>query len=219
LRTRWKIVVGGFALMLFAFALQFCIAFFRTPGIVEQVKRSAGLSLQLSDFQGQRLQWLLRVQDPDFYRHHGISLGTPGAGYTTITQALVKDLFFNYSFKPGFLRWRKLQQTTMALAFNARVPKDEQLRLFVNLAYMGTRNGHSVIGLSQAAREYFGKNFQALTDEEYLALIATIVAPEKYSPASHLAENEYRVMRIRLVLAGTCKPASQSDVEYSGCGQ
>ena len=212
-------MTGLLALMVLAFALQYCIAYFRTPRVVEQVERSGNLPLQLSDFRGQRLEWLLRVQDPEFYRHHGINLGTPGAGYTTITQSLVKDLFFNYSFKPGLLRWRKLQQTTIALAFNARVSKEKQLQLFVNLAYMGTHNGHSVIGLAQAAKEYFGKDFQDLSDNEYLALVALIVAPEKYSPATHLAENEQRVVRIRRVLSGTCKPVSQSDVEYSTCRQ
>jgi len=219
LRTRWKLLLGFLALIVAAFALQYIIAYFRTPGIVAQVERTGGLPLQLSDFRFDRMQWLVTVQDPDFYRHRGVNFGTPGAGYTTITQGLVKDLFFNYSFKPGFLRWRKFQQTTIALAFNARVPKEEQLRLFVNLAYMGTRNGHSVIGFSQAAKDYFGKEFQALTDEEYLALVALLVAPERYSPVTHQAESEQRVARLRRVLAGTCKPTSQSDVEYSSCGQ
>jgi len=92
-----------------------------------------------------------------------VDLRTPGAGYTAITQALTKVLFFNGSFTPGFLRWRKIQQIIIALAFNARVSKDQQLRLFVTLAYMGIHNGREITGLSQAAQEYFGKDFQNLT--------------------------------------------------------
>jgi len=177
------------------------------------------LPLELSDFHGTRLDWLLKIQDPNFYQHHGVDMGTPGAGYTTITQALTKVLFFNGSFAPGFLRWRKIRQTIIAVAFNARVSKDQQLRLFVNLASMGTHNGREITGFSQAAQECFGKDFQSLTDQEYLALVALLVAPSRYSPATHPGENENRVARIRSVIAGTCKPQSHSDVFYIDCVQ
>jgi hypothetical protein len=218
LQTKIKKVVAVFlAVVLVAIAVQYLVAFVRTPGLVARVEQSGGLTLP--EFKGQRLEWLLKVQDPDFYHHHGIDLGTPGAGYTTITEALTKALFFDYSFKPGFLRWRKIQQIIIASAFNARVPKDKQLRLFVNVAYMGTRSGRPIIGLSQAAQQYFGKDFQNLTDDEYLALVAVIVAPERYSPANHRAENERRVARIRRMLAGGCKPTGHADVEYSACAE
>jgi membrane carboxypeptidase/penicillin-binding protein len=214
-----KLVIVLVALAIVAVAVQSCVAFFRTPSVVAQAWKSGILQLQLSEFREQRLQWLLKVQDPDFYHHHGVDPGTPGAGYTTITQGLVKVLFYSCSFKPGFLRWRKMQQTVIALAFNARVPKDNQLRLFVNLAYMGDRNGRRITGFSQAAQEYFGKDFQNLTDEEYLALVAVLVAPARYSPATRLADNQERVRRIRRVLAGTCKPVGHADVEYVACAQ
>jgi membrane carboxypeptidase/penicillin-binding protein len=214
-----KLVGALVALAILFVTVQFCAAFIRTPSVVAQAEQSTNLQLQLSAFREPRLQWLLKVQDPDFYRHHGVDSGTPGAGYTTITQGLVKELFYSYSFKPGLLRWRKMQQTIIALAFNARVPKEKQLQLFVNLAYMGNRDGRRIVGFSQAAQEYFGKDFQNLTDEEYLTLVAMLVAPGKFSPATHLADNRERVMRIRRVLAGTCKPVDHADVEYVACGQ
>jgi membrane peptidoglycan carboxypeptidase len=207
------------SLFLLVIVIQFCVAFVRTPAIVTQAEQSGRLLLNPGEFREQRLQWLIKVQDPTFYHHHGVELRAPGAGYTTITQGLIKILFFNSSFKPGFLRWRKIHQTIIALAFSARVPKDEQLRLFVNLAYMGTPNGHSIVGFSQAAHEYFGKNFLDLTDEEYLSLVAVIVAPERFSPEMHPAENKQRVTRIRRLLAGSCAPAGHSDVEYVACAQ
>jgi membrane peptidoglycan carboxypeptidase len=191
----------------------------RTPAIVAGAEQSGRLSLNPNEFRDLRLPWLLQVQDPNFYHHHGVDTGTPGAGYTTITQGLVKALFFNYSFKPGFLKWRKIQQSVIALAFNLRVPKDEQLRLFANLVYMGNNNHHPVLGFSQAAQEYFGKNFQDLTDDEYLSLVSTMVAPEEYSPRAHRIENKQRVTRIRRLLAGSCAPSGHSDVEYPACAQ
>ena len=207
------------SLFLLVIVIQFCVAFARTPAIVAQAERSGRLELDPGEFSEQRLQWLIKVQDPTFYHNHGVELRAPGAGYTTIAQGLIKILFYDSSFKPGFLRWRKIQQTIIAMAFSARVPKNEQLRLFANLAYMGTRNGHSIVGFSQAAQEYFGKSFQRVTDEEYLSLVAVIVAPERFSPEMHPAENKQRVMRIRRLVAGNCAPAGHSDVEYAACAE
>jgi membrane carboxypeptidase/penicillin-binding protein len=214
-----KLLFALISLFLLVIAVQFCVAFVRTPAIVAHAERSGRLVLDPSEFSEQRLQWLIKVQDPTSYHHHGVELRAPGAGYTTITQGLIKVSFFNSSFKPGFLRWRKIQQTIIALALSARVPKDEQLRLFVNLAYMGTPNGHSIVGFSQAAQEYFGKSFLDLTDEEYLSLVAVLVAPERFSPRIHPIENKQRVTRIRRLLAGSCVPASHADVEYVACAQ
>ena len=118
MRTALKLVIALVGLAIVAIAVQSCVAFFRTPSVVAQAWKSGNLQLQLSEFREQRLQWLLKVQDPDFYHHHGVDSGTPGAGYTTVTQGLVKILFYSYSFKPGFLRWRKIQQTVITLAFN-----------------------------------------------------------------------------------------------------
>lgn len=219
MRRTLKWIVLVVVLIVFALLLQYTVAYFETPKIVAAAEQSGNLPLTINDFQGSRLGWLLKVQDPAFYDHDGVDWWTPGAGYTTMTQGLVKILFYHSGFKAGFLRWRKIQQTIIAVAFNSRVPKNEQLQLFVNLAYMGTRNGHSVVGFSQAAQEYFGKNFQALTDEEYLSLVAVLVAPERYSPATHLAANQERVTRIHRLITGICKPTGLSDVEYVGCAQ
>ena len=219
MRGALKWIVLLIAMAVFAVLLQFAVAYFEIPKVVATAEQSNTLPLTISDFPGSRLEWLLKVQDPDFYHHPGFDWWTRGAGYTTMTQGLVKRLFYPSGFKRGFLRWRKLQQTIIAVAFNARVSKDEQLRLFVNLAYMGERNGRPVVGFSQAAQEYFGKNFQALTDEEYLSLVAVLVSPERYSPATHLAANQERVTRIHRLIAGTCKPNGLTDVEYVGCSQ
>jgi len=146
-----KCIAVVVALLVCALLLQYSVAYFETPKVVAAVEQSSTLPLTISDFRGSRLEWLLKVQDPDFYHHPGFDWWTRGAGYTTMTQGLVKRLFYPSGFKRGFLRWRKIQQTTIALAFNSRVPKNEQLRLFVNLAYLGTRNGHPIVGFSQAA--------------------------------------------------------------------
>jgi monofunctional biosynthetic peptidoglycan transglycosylase len=130
----------------------------------------------------------------------------------------VKLLFFD-EFEPGLFRWRKVKQTIIAVAFNARVPKDEQLRLFVNAVYLGQRDEHEVRGFSDASELYFGKPFATLSDEEYLELLAMIVAPAKYDLTTHPNQNHERVERIKRLLARECEPAGVGDVEYSGCAK
>ena len=202
--------------ILFVSASQFIWAYLTAPQVVEQFERSANLSLDPTNFTPTRLDWLLAVDDPMFYHHHGIDSRTRGAGYTTITQALVKIFYFD-DFRPGILRWRKVKQTIIAIAFNARVSKEEQLRLFVNAVYFGNRDGHDVRGFSSAAEEYLGKPFAQISDEEYLELVAMVVAPDKYNVATHPDLNRNRVLRIKRLLAGTCTPSGVSDVEYSDC--
>ena len=197
-------------------ATQFIRAYLTAPRVVGQFERSAPLSLDPATFPSSRRDWLLAVDDPMFYHHHGIDSRTRGAGYTTITEALVKILYFD-NFRPGPLRWRKVKQTIIAVAFNARISKKEQLRLFVNAVYFGNRDGHKVRGFSSASEEYLGKPFAQISDEEYLELVAMIVAPDKYNIATHPDRNHDRVGRIKLLLAGACTPRSVSDVEYADC--
>lgn len=202
--------------ILFVTATQFIWAYLTAPKIVEQSERSAKLSLDPATFTPTRHEWLIAVDDPMFYHHHGIDSRTRGAGYTTITQGLVKILYFD-DFQPGLFRWRKVKQTIIAIAFNARVSKEEQLRLFVNCVHLGNRDGHDVRGFSSASEEYLGKPFAQISDEEYLKLLAMVVAPDKYNVATHPDRNHDRVGRIKRLLAGACVPRDVSDVEYADC--
>lgn len=215
-RTILKIAGLLAVAILFVSATQFIWAYLTAPKIVEQFERSANLSLDPTNFPPIRRDWLLAVDDPMFYDHHGIDSRTRGAGYTTITQGLVKILYFG-DFQPGLLRWRKVKQTIIAIAFNARVSKEEQLRLFVNAVYLGSRDGHDVRGFSSASDEYLGKPFAQISDEEYLELVAMIVAPDKYNVATHPERNHDRVSRIKRLLAGACMPSDVNDVEYADC--
>ena len=218
LRTLLKVAALFLTAVLAATIIQFGWAYFRTPRLVSQFEHARPPTLDPAQFGKVRLEWLLAVDDPAFYRHHGVDGRTPGAGYTTITQGIVKFLFFD-DFRPGLLRWRKVQQSIIAVAFDARVSKKEQLRLFVNNAYLGNQHGHSVKGFSEASEAYFGKPFAQLSDDEYLGIVAMLVAPHKYSLAPHPEQNYERVQRIKRLLAQECKPTTVEDVEYSGCAR
>jgi membrane carboxypeptidase/penicillin-binding protein len=216
LRAVLRIVALLAVVLLTVGATQFIWAYFIVPRVVAHFERTTPLPIDPKVIGQTRREWLLRVDDPNFYRHHGIDSRTPGAGFTTITQGLVKILFFD-DFQPGMFRWRKVKQTIVALAFNARVSKDEQLMLFVNAVYLGNREGHDVKGFSAASVEYFGKPFAQLSDDEFLQLVAMIVAPDKFNLATHPDQNRERVQRIKRLLAGECAPSTARDVEYVGC--
>jgi len=210
-------VAGVTSIAFLAAALaEFAWAYLRAPAIVARFESSIPQRITVDQLGKARVEWLLTVEDPNFYHHHGVDFRTPGAGYTTITQGVVKILFFR-DFKPGFLRWRKVQQSIIALAFDARVSKQEQLSLFVNSVYLGTVHGRDVRGFSEASETYFKKPAGELTDQEFLSLVAMILAPNSYNVSTHPQENHQRVQRIQNLLAGRCRPAGHTDIEYSQC--
>jgi membrane carboxypeptidase/penicillin-binding protein len=186
-------------------------ALHNTPAIFAAAERKHGTGLPKLPA-GFR-ETLLRVEDPAFERHHGVDLRTPGAGATTITQSLVKGLFFE-RFRPGI---RKLEQTAIAFAVDRRISKDRQLALFIRSAYLGEHEGHSINGFPKAAIAYFGKELAALHEDEWLALIAMGVAPNGLHVRHRPYANRERVARIRKLLAGQCKPSSVMDVMYERC--
>ena len=183
-----------------------------TAALVAAALRGNGDRLNTSDLNPERLAWLIKIEDPAFFRHQGVDLSTPGAGMTTITQGLVKLLYFPDGFRAGV---SKIRQTLIAeYGLDAQVSKDDQLRLLLNIAYFGEVAGQSVHGFGQASHVYFGKEFDQLSDEQYLELVAMLMGPNAFKPGSQaLAE---RMRRIHEYLAGARKPASLLDVEYNG---
>lgn len=187
----------------------------QTPELVRQAFADYGRSPTVGDLPQQRVDMLLRVEDPTFRTNHGVDLATPGAGMTTIAQGLVKLLYFPGGFKPGI---GKIRQALIAqYAFDDLVSKDEQLDLYLNATYFGSVDGKPVHGLEAAARTYFGKASTDLSDDEFLALIGMTIAPNALKPGT--PESAGRVERIRRYLAGEIAPASVLDVDYSGRDQ
>jgi membrane peptidoglycan carboxypeptidase len=178
-----------------------------TVGTVLPNSRNTDYALSFSDLSPHQLEILLKAEDPRFFQHGGVDFSTPGAGITTITQALVKRLFFD-KFTPGIA---KLKQTAIAAyALDPLMPKQEQLRLFINTSYLG----HNVRGFEQAAQVYFHKPFKQLSEEEYIAIVAMLIAPEVFSVQKFPARNAERVARIKGVVSGEYKPRGLFDVYY-----
>ncbi|HYO47248.1 MAG TPA: transglycosylase domain-containing protein [Gemmatimonadota bacterium] len=186
----------------------------RTPGIVHEAEASIAEPLEPSDLPRGRVEDLLTVEDPAFRSHHGIDLSTPGAGWTTITQGLAKDIYFD-AFRPGPLA--KLEQSLAAVVLDARTSKDRQLRLFLGRAYLGETGSGSVNGFHPAARVWLGKDVRQLDRREFLSLVAMVIGPNEYGVGIHPERNAERVARIERLLAGECRPAGWRDVTYEAC--
>jgi len=186
----------------------------RTPGIVDRAEAEVAEPLTPADLPAGRIADLLAVEDPGFFDHPGIDVWTPGAGWTTITQGLAKDLYFD-AFHPGPLA--KIEQSLAALVLDARVSKERQLALFLGSAYLGETDDGAVNGFAPAARAWLGKDVRQLDRREFLSLVAMAIGPNAYGIASRPEQNAERVARIERLLAGKCRPIGWRDVTYERC--
>jgi membrane peptidoglycan carboxypeptidase len=163
------------------------------------------------DLSKRQIEILIKVQDPGFYHHNGIDLSTPGAGLTTITQAIVKKLYFD-SFKPGIA---KIKQSLIArFVVHELIQKDDQLTLFLNTMYFGNVDGKPVVGIESAANAYYHHPVNKLTEDQFISLIAMLVAPKTFHIKEHPEWNLDRTNRIKALIAGDYKPKGLMDQFY-----
>jgi membrane carboxypeptidase/penicillin-binding protein len=189
------------------YGIEVVVARIKTPQIIREIFRSDVLVLGLNDLSTRQIEILLTVEDPQFHHHNGVDLRTPGAGLTTISQSLVKKLYFR-EFKPGI---RKIKQTLIArYALDPLVSKNDQLLMFINLHDFC----YETRGLASAARYYYGKDFHALTEKEYIGLVAMFVGCGTFNPIRNPEEHRERVARIQRVLAGEYVPKGMKDIYY-----
>jgi membrane carboxypeptidase/penicillin-binding protein PbpC len=161
----------------------------------EETQNGAQLPISLTP---DRAEIVVKVQDPNFWRHHGVDLDSPLA--TTVTQSLVKKLYFT-DFKPGFA---KIEQSLIAyFAVAPLTSKNAQLAAFLDVNDFNGR-----------ALKWFGKTLAALNDDEFIAVIATNNNPNQ-TPGT--AENIDRVARIKNYLAGRCARRNLADVWLDAC--
>ncbi|MDA8015959.1 MAG: transglycosylase domain-containing protein [Thermoanaerobaculia bacterium] len=186
-----------------------------TPTVVDLAHEIAHTGLTPDDLPPDWLDALIAVEDPRFFQHPGVDLRSPGAGWTTITQGLVK---LHY---PGPMRGLvgKPRQTILARSLDRALAKDLQLALFLNTAYFGQLDSVSLNGFPQAARRYYGVEVVDLTLDQYLGLVAMLVGPNSFDPIRRPEAHRDRVRRIEALLAKRCVPSGWTDVYLEGCAQ
>jgi len=135
---------------------------------------------------------VVAVEDARFYEHGGIDIrgiaralvkdvvkGRMVEGGSTITQQLIKNRYLSGEKTIE----RKLDEARMAMEFEKKYTKRQILEMYFNEIYYG--NG--AWGIAQAARIYFDKNPEDLTDAECALLAGVPKNPGRYNPLGKAA--------------------------------
>ncbi|GAB4303697.1 MAG: PBP1A family penicillin-binding protein [Desulfuromonadia bacterium] len=130
---------------------------------------------------------VVAVEDARFYEHPGIDVkgiaralvkdvikGRLVEGGSTITQQLVKNRHLSAEKSID----RKIEEARLAIDYEKRYTKQQILEMYLNEIYYG--NG--AWGIAQAARLYFDKEPEALTEGECLVLAGIPKNPGRYNP-------------------------------------
>jgi penicillin-binding protein 1A len=159
-------------------------------------------AIPLEDIPPHVIDAVLATEDARFYQHFGVDVvGTLRAivqnakandvvqGGSSITQQVAKNLFLS----PERTIRRKVHEAFLAMWIEARLSKDEILKLYLDRSYMGAGN----YGIEAAAQFYFGKSVRDVTLPEAAMLAGLFKAPSKYAP--HLSLDSARA-RANVVL-------------------
>ncbi len=132
---------------------------------------------------------VVAAEDGRFYQHWGIDwaelwkvtekqVDSPKAlrGASTITQQLVKNLFFTTHRNPV----RKVAEFGLAPAAELVLGKDRILELYLNSVEWGP----GVFGAEAAARYHYGVGAGALSREQAARMAACLPAPRRRRPAA-----------------------------------
>jgi 1A family penicillin-binding protein len=135
---------------------------------------------------------VVAVEDARFYEHGGIDIrgiaralvkdvvkGKMVEGGSTITQQLIKNKYLSNEKTIE----RKLDEARMAMEFEKKYTKQQILEMYFNEIYYG----NDAWGIAQAARIYFDKNPEDLTDAECALLAGVPKNPGRYNPLGKAA--------------------------------
>lgn len=157
---------------------------------------------------------LLTVEDPNFFGHLGVDFTTPGAGATTVTQSLAKRVAFE-EFRPGI---GKIRQTGYALGLERRLGKDQILALWPDSLEMGRGPDGWMTGFFAVSEAVYRRPPADLTEDEFLSLVAILIAPSRFDLTTEDAGLRDRIRRINRLTAGSCTAENHRDVWLDGCG-
>jgi penicillin-binding protein 1A len=166
-------------------------------------------SVPLDQFPDSLIKAVLATEDRRFYDHFGIDVaGTLRAlvtnaqaggvrqGGSSLTQQLAKNLFLSNERTID----RKIKEAFLAMWLEARLTKNEILKLYLDRAYMGG----GAFGVDAAAQYYFNKSARDVNLAEGAMLAGLFKAPTKFAPHVNLpaARARANVVLDNLVEAG-----------------
>ena len=166
-------------------------------------------SVPLDQFPDSLIKAVLATEDRRFYEHFGIDIGgTMRAlvtnaraggvvqGGSSLSQQLAKNLFLSNERTID----RKIKEAFLAMWLEARLTKNEILKLYLDRAYMGG----GAFGVDAAAQYYFNKSARDVNLAEGAMLAGLFKAPTKFAPHVNLpaARARANVVLDNLVEAG-----------------
>jgi penicillin-binding protein 1A len=166
-------------------------------------------SIPLEQFPDHLIKAVLATEDRRFFDHFGIDISGLGRalsanaraggvvqGGSSITQQLAKNLFLNNERTLE----RKINEAFLALWLEARLSKNQILKLYLDRAYMGG----GTFGVDAAAQYYFGKSARDVNLAEAAMLAGLFKAPTRFAPHVNLpaARARANVVLDNLVDAG-----------------
>ena len=174
---------------------------------------------------------VVAVEDARFYEHGGIDIrgiaralvkdvvkGKLAEGGSTITQQLIKNKYLSGEKTID----RKLREGLMAVEFEQKYTKKQILEMYFNEIYYG--NG--AWGIGQAARLYFDKSPEELTDAESALLAGVQKNPRRYNPwgvsAKVVARRDVvlnRMVDLKIITPGQKKKLRAQRVTFAQTGQ
>jgi penicillin-binding protein 1A len=166
-------------------------------------------SIPLEEFPDHLIKAVLATEDRRFYEHFGIDIpglaramitnaraGGVVQGGSSISQQLAKNLFLSNERTIE----RKVKEAFLALWLEARLTKNEILKLYLDRAYLGG----GTFGVDGAAQYYFNKSARDVNLAEAAMLAGLFKAPSKFAPHINLpaARARANVVLDNLVEAG-----------------
>ncbi|WP_308363866.1 MULTISPECIES: penicillin-binding protein 1B [unclassified Microbulbifer] len=134
---------------------------------------------------------LIAVEDKDFVHHFGVSprgiaramvanikAGRVVQGGSTITQQLVKNIFFDHD--PSL--WRKFNEALMAILIELHYDKPYILQEYVNEVWLGQQGSRAIYGFGLASEFYFQKPLDTLEPHEIALLVGLAKGASYYNP-------------------------------------
>lgn len=166
-------------------------------------------AIPLSEFPPHLIKAVLATEDARFFDHFGVDMiGTLRAivqnarandvvqGGSSLTQQVAKNLFLS----PERTIRRKVHEAFLSLWIEARLSKEEILKLYLDRSYMGG----GAYGIEAASQFYFGKSVRDVTLPEAAMLAGLFKAPTKYAPHNNpaVARTRANTVLYRMLDAG-----------------
>ena len=147
-------------------------------------------NVPLSEISDEMIAATIATEDSRFFSNPGFSpaaifraflqnlhLRQAYSGASTITQQLVRNVFFPEEIRFNQSFFRKAMEIYLAAAITVRYDKETILNLYLNEIYYGK----NATGVEKAAEVYFGKHASELNLEEAAFIAGLPQAPNYYS--------------------------------------